>query len=213
MKQLIENLISALEYHVEQTRPIHCTTVVLQVAKVALAKQEGQSNFCPQCEALARELKSAKQEQGEPVAWLITDKNINTLQINSIQKLIDRARHAHHTDICLRINGQDEMYEADWLKHMVKATAPQPKQEQGEPLSNDPLPRACNLAGVDYQTFLKIKAYMPVCTTPQQRKPLTFEQADDVALNVMGVSMLDKEQAETAHLLIRATEAAHGIKE
>jgi hypothetical protein len=50
-------------------------------------------------------------------------------------------------------------------------------------------------------------------TTPQQRKPLTFEQADDVALDVMGVSMLDKEQAETAHLLIRATEAAHGIKE
>ena len=36
-----------------------------------------------------------------------------------------------------------------------------------EPVSSDPLPRACNLAGVDYQTFLKIKAYMPV--TPPQR--------------------------------------------
>ena len=36
-----------------------------------------------------------------------------------------------------------------------------------EPVSNDPLPRACNLAGVDYQTFLKIKAYMPV-TSPQR---------------------------------------------
>jgi hypothetical protein len=36
-----------------------------------------------------------------------------------------------------------------------------------EPVSNDPLPRACNLAGVDYQTFLKIKAYMPVA--PPQR--------------------------------------------
>ena len=34
-------------------------------AREALAKQEGQSNFCPQCEALARELKAAKQEQGE----------------------------------------------------------------------------------------------------------------------------------------------------
>jgi len=36
-----------------------------------------------------------------------------------------------------------------------------------EPMAHDPLPRACNLAGVDYQTFLKIKAYMPVYdTTP-----------------------------------------------
>jgi len=45
MQQLIEGLISALEYHVEQTRPIHSTTVALQAAKEAL-----------------------KQEQGEPVA-------------------------------------------------------------------------------------------------------------------------------------------------
>jgi 5'-deoxynucleotidase YfbR-like HD superfamily hydrolase len=29
-------------------------------------KQEGQSNFCPQCEALARDLKAAKQEQKRP---------------------------------------------------------------------------------------------------------------------------------------------------
>ena len=36
-----------------------------------------------------------------------------------------------------------------------------------EPVANDPLPRACNRAGVDYQTFLKIKAYMPVA--PPQR--------------------------------------------
>ena len=39
-----------------------------------------------------------------------------------------------------------------------------------EPVSSDPLPRACNLAGVDYQTFLKIKAYMPV-TPPQRTEP------------------------------------------
>jgi hypothetical protein len=36
MKQLIEDLISALEYHVEQTRPIHSTTVALQAAREAL---------------------------------------------------------------------------------------------------------------------------------------------------------------------------------
>ncbi len=36
MRQLIEDLISMMEYHVEQTRPIHSTTVALQVAREAL---------------------------------------------------------------------------------------------------------------------------------------------------------------------------------
>jgi hypothetical protein len=36
-------------------------------------KQEGQSNFCAQCEALSRELKAIKQEQGEPVGYLEID--------------------------------------------------------------------------------------------------------------------------------------------
>ena len=49
--------------------------------------------------------------------------------------------------------------------------------ESQEPVANDPLPRACNLAGVDYQTFLKIKAYMPVA--PPQRteqEPVDYEK-------------------------------------
>jgi len=36
MRQLIEDLISTMEYHVEQTRPIHSTTVALQSAREAL---------------------------------------------------------------------------------------------------------------------------------------------------------------------------------
>jgi hypothetical protein len=36
VKQLIEDLISAMKYHVEQTRPIHSTTVALQAAREAL---------------------------------------------------------------------------------------------------------------------------------------------------------------------------------
>lgn len=65
-----------------------------------------------------------KPEQ-EPVAWLITDEKINSLQVDSIQRLIDRARHAHMTDIKLRINGQDEWHQADWLKHLTRTTPPQ----------------------------------------------------------------------------------------
>ena len=69
-------------------------------------------------------LKEQHKEQ-EPVAWLLTDKNINSLQVDSIQRLIDRLKHAHHTDLRVRINGQDEWFEADWLKHMVRVTPPQ----------------------------------------------------------------------------------------
>ena len=65
------------------------------------------------------------QPEQEPVAWLLTDKNINSLQVDSIQRLINRLKHAHHTDLCVRINGQDEWFQADWLKHMVRVTPPQ----------------------------------------------------------------------------------------
>ena len=60
------------------------------------------------------------------------------------------------------------------------------KQEQGELLANDPLPRACDLAGVDYQTFLKIKAYMPLYTTPQQRTWVGLTEYD--IKGVLGLS-------------------------
>ena len=74
-------------------------------------------------------------EQGEPVAWLITDESINSLQVASIQRVIDRLKHAHHTDLCLRINGQDERFEADWIKHLQRATSP-PKRQ---PLTDEQL--------------------------------------------------------------------------
>ncbi len=67
----------------------------------------------------------AELESQKPVAWLLTEKNINSLQVDSIQLLINRLKHAHHTDLCVRINGQDEWFQADWLKHMVRATPPQ----------------------------------------------------------------------------------------
>ena len=72
----------------------------------------------------ARIIEALAQTQ-EPVAWLITDEKINSLQVNSIQRLIDRARHANMTDIKLRINGQDEWFQADWLKHLTRTAPPQ----------------------------------------------------------------------------------------
>ena len=77
------------------------------------------------CEALRAAADLLAQPEQEPVAWLLTDKNINSLQVDSIQRLIDRLKHAHHTDIHVRINGHDEWFEADWLKHLTRTTPPQ----------------------------------------------------------------------------------------
>ena len=45
MRQLIEDLISMMEYHVEQTRPIHTTTVALQAAREALKSLSAQREW------------------------------------------------------------------------------------------------------------------------------------------------------------------------
>jgi hypothetical protein len=57
-------------------------------------------------------------------------------------------------------------------EHAMRETQRLGQEIEQEPVVHDPLPRACNLAGVDYQTFLKIKAYMPVA--PPQRTEQNF---------------------------------------
>jgi hypothetical protein len=60
---------------------------------------------------------------------------------------------------------------AEELTKIINAVEKVLAQPEQEPVANDPLPRACNLAGVDYPTFLKIKAYMPVAP-PQRTEPI-----------------------------------------
>lgn len=44
----------------------------------------------------------------------------------------------------------------------------------------DHLARACNLAGVDYDTFLKIKAYMPVQSAQAGIRVRAWTDNDDI---------------------------------
>ena len=74
MKQLIEDLISAMEYHVEQTRPIHSTTVALQAAKDALKAMPthlacdcNQGQVCGVCDPITPPAQPAPVQ--EPVAF------------------------------------------------------------------------------------------------------------------------------------------------
>jgi hypothetical protein len=56
--------------------------------------------------------------------WVLTDANINELQVDSIDRLIARCKAAHYVDICIRINGKDERVQADWLKHLKRVVEP-----------------------------------------------------------------------------------------
>ena len=53
----------------------------------------------------------------------------------------------------------------------------------------------------------------PLYTTPPQRKPLTDEQIEPIAIDVLGYGALRKQDMELFTESVRAVEAAHGIKE
>lgn len=88
--------------------------------------------------ASTEQVTASNHEDGN-VAWSITDKNINDIQAASIKRLIDRSRHAHFVNLTIRINGQDEHYEADWIKHM---------KQLGLSVSMETIQAAANEAGL-----------------------------------------------------------------
>lgn len=55
----------------------------------------------------------------------IESKHLNQPMRSGMEKLIERARHAHYINAVVRINGQDEIYEADWIKHLVIEPEPE----------------------------------------------------------------------------------------
>ena len=106
-----------------------------------------------------RLMEMPKQEQGELVAWV-------DLLKDAEQIIKDKFLYKRFID-GTPLSNDIPCWMVDFAQ---KYATPQPKQKQGEFVANDPLPRACNLAGVDYQTFLKIKTYMPLYTTPQPKE-------------------------------------------
>jgi hypothetical protein len=48
----------------------------------------------------------------------LSDDFVNELQRRSIIKLIDALKWAKSADIHVRKDGQDHVFEADWLKHL-----------------------------------------------------------------------------------------------
>ena len=171
-----------------------------------------------------------KNIEQEPVACLIIDEKINSIQVNSIQHLIDRAKHAHMADIKLRINGQDEWYQADWIKHITQIT--ELKCDGDFPEGFDAscgIPaqalRAANSIMCDVNgkrewdvpcVAKHLIAFTKLYTAPpqpqsearglSQSKPLTNKQIDAIDVEITKAGYCQMKFA-------RAIEAAHGIKE
>lgn len=55
----------------------------------------------------------------EVVTMTVPLSHVNSLQVESIKRLVVRTKHAHMTDVRARINGNYEYFEADWLKYVV----------------------------------------------------------------------------------------------
>lgn len=62
-------------------------------------------------------LRAASRVTGLVLTYTIDTGHINQMQLESMRAAIKASRGAHHTDICMRINGQDRTWQADWLKH------------------------------------------------------------------------------------------------
>jgi hypothetical protein len=63
--------------------------------------------------------------------WKLTDEKINELQVDSINRLIQRCKAAHFVNVQVRINGRFEIFEADWLKHLTPISAQETRVDDG----------------------------------------------------------------------------------
>lgn len=64
------------------------------------------------------------------IGWFLPSNKINGLQRASVLQLLPRLKMAHYTNLKVRINGNWEEVEADWLKHMVRVNSEVPLAEQ-----------------------------------------------------------------------------------
>jgi hypothetical protein len=96
MKEALKLALEALEglYISSFTMPNSPISIAITAIKAALAQQDGQSNFCAQCEAFARELKAVKQALAQPAKELT---NIQRHEQN-LQKLFGTAQPADHSE-------------------------------------------------------------------------------------------------------------------
>lgn len=89
-----------------------------EVADINAASAERDRMRAIELEAKAASLSlPPAEEKVEGRPWLDTQW-LNQLQIDDLRVVIPMLRRAHHTDLLVRINGQDKRLQCDWLKHL-----------------------------------------------------------------------------------------------
>lgn len=63
-------------------------------------------------------LRAVSRVAGTVLTFTLDSGHINQMQIESLRGAIAKSKRAHHTDIQMRVNGQDVTFQADWLKHL-----------------------------------------------------------------------------------------------
>jgi hypothetical protein len=175
--------------------------------------------------ALRNEL--AKQEQGEPVAWLDKFGNTTFNERQGVTPLYTTQQNQDEverlTGALKRANSQAEHFEREWYLRGYELE--QLKQEQGEPVAlkkGECWPEEV-MRQWDYwrkeianghkgsaprDWFESLSEMKLIDTTPQQRKPLTPTEINCIESR-WDASMHGSKIA----FVVRETEAAHGIKE
>lgn len=109
----------------------------LQTVKEAiLAYRNGSAVKHPQIhergdEAIATCDEIMREVEGLGDSWLLPMARINDLQRESVEHTIKRCNQSHFTDVRIRINGDYEYKQADWIKHMFRLPQP-PKGNRDE---------------------------------------------------------------------------------
>jgi len=57
--------------------------------------------------------------------WILPGDKVNQPQAETIERTIRLAKHAHYVNVRIRVNGEWQELEADWIKHL-RLPVPQP---------------------------------------------------------------------------------------
>jgi hypothetical protein len=62
--------------------------------------------------------------------WFLSADAINDIQNESLARSVKRCKQAHFTDLQIRINGEFEAAQADWIKHLRPITLERAEEVQ-----------------------------------------------------------------------------------
>ena len=106
-------------------------------AKLMLAMKRGEQVLEIDENGVVHDPAVEAAERKEPIAqseiggWFLNRSKVNSVQEESIEKLIRRCRGAHYVDVIVRINGKDERYQVDWLKHLAAESGGKAAERKG----------------------------------------------------------------------------------